>query len=122
LSAEISQYDQNGEAWDVIGGMPDPLICFFKNMQDMPTSLTQAEVCTSTKQDTFTPIYNEYFETQLYQNDSWLIIAYDEDVTDYEYIEGAIAEPIEVDFIKSGGFHIQSDYLKDLQVQITPVE
>jgi len=122
VSAEVSENDQNGEAWDWPGGMPDPTVCFYKDYVGTPTGPTGAEFCTSEKQDTYTPTYNESFETALYGSDKWLIVAFDEDVTDYELIEGARAEPIEVSWIKVGGFQYQGDYLLDLLVDVDPVQ
>lgn len=49
-SGTVADHDPNGEAWDALGGAPDPYACMTVNGQ---------KSCTSTKQDTFHPVWNE---------------------------------------------------------------
>lgn len=119
---EISELDQNGENWDALGGAPDPIVCFFTDRQQIPSSPSGAEFCTSTIQDRHSCTFDQGFETALYAGDDWLVVAYDEDVTDYEFIEAGRAAPIEVDWIKGGGFRFEGDYLEYCSVSIEVVE
>ncbi len=121
-TADVSQYDQNGAAWDVGGGMPDPRICFYLNQSSVPISPTGAEFCTSTVDDTFTATYNEEFRDSIFASDAWLVVAFDEDLTDWEYIEHYEFDPISMDLLKGGGFVFEGDYLTQLVVTIDPVE
>lgn len=49
-SAVVSQKKSNGDAWDTLGGLPDPVACVTINGQ---------RKCSSVKQDTLTPYWNE---------------------------------------------------------------
>jgi hypothetical protein len=114
-SANISQYDQNGDSWDWPGGMPDPFVCAYRNDQ-------AAEHCTSAVQDTFTATFNSSFQADIYAADKWTFVAFDEDVSDHDQIGGVFMEPVSVATIKDGGFVFNSTYLVELVVDITPVQ
>ena len=111
----ISERDPNGEAWDALGGMPDPFVCAWKN-SEQPVN----EVCTSTVDDSLTAQFNEYFETALFQEDVWYFGVWDEDISEDDFI-GACAGQIDVGKIKSGGFGCNGDYYSDLVVYVEPV-
>ena len=115
VSVLVSQYDQNNEAWDALGGMPDPYICFYRNDQ------ASAEFCTSVKDDTLIATYNESFETIIRGSDKWLMYVWDEDISDHDPIGGFVMDPITVSMIKSGGIMGQGDYALELVTSIEPV-
>ena len=121
-TAGISQYDPNGGAWDAPGGIPDPIICFYLNQSSVPIGVAGAEFCTSIEDDTYTPEYNEGFRDNIFASDSWMFVAFDDDLTDYEYIEHHEYDSITMDLLKGGGFVFEGNYLVKLVVSIDPVE
>jgi len=119
VSAQISQYDSAGEAWDFPGGMPDPFVCAFKNNEGTGAS----EFCTTAKQDTYQATYNESFQTDIYEADSWTFVAFDEDVAADDSIGGVIYDPISTVVLKAGGTTWnQGDYLESLTWTIDPLQ
>jgi hypothetical protein len=117
----VSQYDQNNEAWDSLGGMPDPFVCVYLNIEN-PNLDDMAEYCTTAVQDTFTPSWGGSFQADIYEDDRWVFMAWDEDISEHDYINGVYAEPIDVSAIKAGGFSWGGDYLENLEVSIELVE
>jgi len=115
VSIEVSQYDQNGEAWDYPGGMPDPFVCFYKNDQ------TSAEFCTTTKNDTFSATFNESFEAIINNSDKWSVGVWDEDLSSDDWIQGWYFDPIPVSVIKDGGYVFSGEYVLELVISIEPV-
>ena len=51
-SGTVATQNQSGSAWDAFGGAPDPMVCL---------TINGIRSCTTTKQDTFTPSWNESF-------------------------------------------------------------
>lgn len=115
-SANVSQYDPAGDAWDFPGGMPDPFVCVYLN------DSAAAEHCTAAMPDTFTATFNSSFQANIYAADKWTFVAYDEDVASDDDIGGVYYDPISVSVIKAGGFIWNGTYLTELDVDITPVQ
>ncbi len=51
-SGKISTKTPGGDSWDAFGGAPDPYVCL---------TIGSNRTCTSTVQDSFTPVWNEIF-------------------------------------------------------------
>lgn len=49
-SGMIANKNASGSSWDNFGGAPDPLVCL---------TIRDSRVCTTTKQDTLAPVWNE---------------------------------------------------------------
>ncbi|MDF1563689.1 MAG: C2 domain-containing protein [Deltaproteobacteria bacterium] len=76
----LPERDPNGSAWDAAGGLPDPYVCL--------TVGTSPRWCTSTKQDTLNPVWNESSGTAYLWSalGDVRIEVFDEDLTDSEAV------------------------------------
>ena len=54
--AVVNQKDANGNAWDTLGGLPDPMVC---------VTINGAKKCTYSKQDTLTPAWYTTLHNQV---------------------------------------------------------
>ena len=119
VSVEVSQYDQNGEAWDSLGGMPDPFVCWYKN-KDSVSQSTVAEFCTTAEDDIFNPTFNESFQAIISASDKWGFVVWDQDLTDDDWIEGWYLDPIPVSVIKEITHTINGEYALEVVIAIEP--
>lgn len=53
-SGQVAERDANGESWDAAGGLPDPFVCL---------TIGSQRLCTSTVDDTQSPVWNETLHT-----------------------------------------------------------
>jgi hypothetical protein len=87
-SASISATNpQTGEAWDPLGGAPDPYVDFFY-LGDLLGS-------TAVIQDTFTPFWNTFIEVLISDASlsTFQLLVWDGDIDDPDYITGAEGTP-----------------------------
>lgn len=71
--------DLNGDAWDFPGGLPDPLVCFFIDDEGIG--------CSNTYDNTTQPSIN-ITTGSISPSVKLSIIFYDEDASDYEFMDG----------------------------------
>jgi hypothetical protein len=99
VSAKINQLDYSsvpaGEAWDVPGGMPDPLVVI---------TVGSASWQTSAKQDTLTPTWNEGFDVMIKQGELFRLDVWDDDLTTPDWIGGfEWKQGLDMVLLKAGG-------------------
>lgn len=93
-SGTIPTQTPKGDAWDGLGGAPDP----FVELKNGGVSVCK----TSAKQDTFTPQWNEACDIDVLASDQFDITAWDEDSLNNDKIDGSTITNM-VPFIRAGG-------------------
>ena len=70
--------DLNGDSWDYPGGLPDPSVCIYIDDNEIGCSITYS--------DTTSPNIN--YTADIAPNSYVDIVFFDEDVSDWEYMDG----------------------------------
>jgi hypothetical protein len=82
----VSKDPKTGNAWDALGGAPDPFMEFYLGEQKLAG--------TKAIQDTFAPTWNEYTQQVINKNSPKITFyLWDEDTSAHDYITGVGASP-----------------------------
>ena len=101
-SATVAKYKSSGSSWDAGGGAPDP---------QARLQVDGKVVCsTSTKQDTFDPVWNQSCEAEVFATTEVILALWDMDISAHDPI-GALdlGTPMRDSTIKAGGVIGSSD-------------
>ena len=100
-SATVAKYKTSGSNWDALGGAPDPRAAL---------EIDGKVYCqTSTKDDTFDPVWNEQCEVELFQTTNVTVAVWDMDAAEHDPVGGVnLGTPIK-DFIIQKGFYNHED-------------
>lgn len=99
----VTQYDPTNAAWDVPGGLPDPMVCL---------TINGRRACTPTKQDTLTPVWSYTFPAARlsYLRAGVTVEMLDEDLADNDTICGSGVIPIDDSDLTSRTWAAQCTY------------
>lgn len=92
---DVASQDTEGVAWDGGGGAPDPFVNVHLNGQLI--------LATSIDQDTFTPEFGESVDVVIPAGARLEFNAWDEDISEHDWILGCIVDPLTADYLRIYG-------------------
>ncbi len=115
VSGVINERGPDDAAWDPFGGAPDPYLTFEYGDQSIRTSSAI---------DTTNPVWNEYVDVTVLENQPAAIVMYDEDPFDADDLMGEInLDQIPATALKQGQLLLYNPtpYIYELTISITPL-
>ncbi len=101
-SGKVASKKASGDAWDTLGGAPDPYVCL---------TIGSRRSCTTTVKDSFQPYWNEAFPaaTALTLMDGVTVSIVDEDLANNDGICGPNVVPVTQPSFQTGQWSLSCD-------------